>query len=585
MSATGSLIHSASSDAEVLFFPYEKEITKGMNAQSSNLLDSKQVSSRDDIIELTTSKSKAGVGTFSVTLASSKNYKKILHPGCWCLIYISDQRVLGAKLQQKNYATFKESGFKMLGIVRTVRRQEFISPETGIKSIRYQVSGEDFQSIFNVPIYVNRNLTGLGGKTDPKAVRDVGLATLDLFSLRSPQSPDKIVTKLIENLIGSARYQGEKKRKVSTIRASKTGIPVQIPAQVSKILLGESPGDTEFASSLTTFIQKDLLGIAEFQPDIGGVVPAWSIIQQYVHRILNELYTEILPVQIGDNVRYVPCVVLRAIPFSSKKGLHQTQILFKDSINQIDKSTGKQVEVIASRYSNSTSAVVTPPEGEQITDAHFYVSKTINEAEIIGFDLGKSDKERFNFFFVIPSLGNASDDIVTAQILRQISGKNFENIADTASVARYGLRPFITQSNYQLLGTATTTNEIVRDLWENAHLYENGQVTIIGQPGHIPVGTNVMFAERGWIGHVEAVSHRFRVEPDGKKEYFTTLALSRVQLQNGNPIDAAETPEETRNWERGYSTGNFEPEKKDKGSVPGNSSVGSLDLIKKGVIA
>jgi hypothetical protein len=554
MSETGSLIHSVSSDAEVLFFPFEKEITKGMTAQSPDLLNTRQISTRDDIIELTTSKSKSGVGSFNLTLGSYVNYKKEIHPGCWCLIYMTDQNKLGQELRQKKYATFPESGFKMLGIVKTVRRQEFISPETGIKSIRYMIAGEDFQSIFNVPIYVNRNLTGLGGKTDPSAVRTVGLATLSLTQLYAPQSPDSIVKILIENLIGSARYQGSNKRKVTTIKGSKTGIPVQIPKPVSQILLGESPGDTEFASALTTLIQKNLLGIAEFQPDIGGVVPAWSIIQQYAHRILNELYTEILPVQIGDDIRLVPAIVLRAIPFSTQK-YHSSQIMFKDSINQIDETTHKQIEVNARRYAKSTAGEVKPPKGEQVSDAHFYISKSIYETEIIGFDLGKSDKERFNFFFVVPSLANAADDAVTAQILKQISGKAFENISDSASVARYGLRPFITQSNFQLQGQADTVNKIVKDLWINSHLYENGQVTIIGQPGHIPVGTNVLFVERDWVGHVEAVSHRFRVSPDGKKEYFTTIALSRLQTRKGDPIDATELGEpDNRPWERGATS-------------------------------
>lgn len=581
MSETGSLIHSVSSDAEILFFPFEKEITAEMSLTSSDLLSTRELSVRNDILELNTSKTKAGVGTFNLVLGSNKNYKKLIHPGCWCLIFVSDQRVLGDELQKKNYATTQESGFKMLGIVRTVRRQEILSPETGTKIIRYSIAGEDFQSLFNVPIYLNRNLTSIGGKTDPGAVRTVGLAALGLSDLYGKRSPDAIVKLLIENLVGSAGYTSERKRGVTKLSKGKTGIPVQIPRAVSKKILGESPFDTEFASTLTLLIQSNLLGGAEFQPDIGGVVPAWSIIQQYVHRILNELYTEILPVKIAGEIRLVPCLILRAIPFSSKR-FHSSQILFKESINQIDPSTGKQIQVLAERFTIDNIGVSTPPPSEQISDAHFFVSKIINEAEIIGFDLGKSDKERFNFFFVTPSFANIQDDSAVANIIEQIAGKGFQNIADAASVARYGMRPYITQSNYQFTSQALTLNKIVKDLWENSYLYENGQVTIIGQPGHIPVGTNVMFAERGWIGHVEAVSHRFRVGPDGKKEYFTTLALSRLQKQNGDPIEAVETPDEDRKWERGVSTDQFysKTEEKKEGALP-SVPAGALDLVNK----
>lgn len=553
-------IFSTAPDAEVLFFPFESEITydgkKGkaiITSKTPGVLGVNQISARKDIIELTTNKPKSGVGTFNVTLSSNQNWKRLVHPGAWCMIYISDHRL--DDLEKNKYAATENSGFKMLGIVRTVRRQEYLNPETGAKTIRYMIAGEDFQSIFNVPIYVNKNLTTLGEKTGGD-MRSAGLITLGLEQLITPnQDPSQIVEKLITNLIGNPGY---KNNSINALRGGKHGIPVQIPKQVSKTLLGSNPPNTEFLSTLTLLLQERLFGTGEFQPDLGGVIPAWSIIQTYVHRLLNELYTDILPVEIGGEVRLVPTVVLRAIPFSTYdvKENH-AQIFFRDAVGK------KGKRVTASRNVQSGRKAKPPRSAkERIShvgdEAHFYVSAYIEENEILAFDLGKSDKERYNFFFISSSMVNAVNKVVETELLKSIYSKGYDKLGDSASIARYGMRPFVSFSNYQIMASARAMNETVADLWINSHLYENGQVTLIGQPGHIPVGTNVEFEERGWVGHVEMVSHRFSVSPEGKKSYYTTLALSRLQLVDGQPIDAVEKLEPFRDWERGITTTNPE---------------------------
>lgn len=121
-------------------------------------------------------------------------------------------------------------------------------------------------------------------------------------------------------------------------------------------------------------------------------------------------------------------------------------------------------------------------------------------------------------------------------------------MADLASIQRYGLRPYITQTPYIANGPSgenfLSINQIVSDMWDKAALYESGQVMLIGSAEHIPVGTNIHFRERGWLAHVEQVDHSFSVAPDGTKSLRTTLTFVRLQMLNGDPVDLTEQAED-----------------------------------------
>src|SRR5271157_4346572 len=122
---------STTPDCNVIFFPYEQEDTSDTDL-SDVVTPSPQspISAQPDIIECQTSKSKGGVGSWSVLLSTRINYKAMIHPGCWCLIYMSNHKLSG---EEKSEET---SGLKMIGIVRSVRTKEIINPETGTRIVR-----------------------------------------------------------------------------------------------------------------------------------------------------------------------------------------------------------------------------------------------------------------------------------------------------------------------------------------------------------------------------------------------------------------------------------------------------------------
>jgi hypothetical protein len=95
----------------------------------------------------------------------------------------------------------------------------------------------------------------------------------------------------------------------------------------------------------------------------------------------------------------------------------------------------------------------------------------------------------------------------------------------------HGLRPFVQYSNYAVSAKGDATeiiNQIVRDMWLNAHLYENGVVQLAGTKEAIPVGTNISLEERGWLGHVEQVENHFSVLGSGMNQFRTSVAFSRL---------------------------------------------------------
>lgn len=549
-------------DANIVFFPYAVEDTSSLrsgkisNTEKMKLFPEAGISAQKDIIQIRTTKPKGGAGSWSCMLGSRVNWKGILHSGCWCMIYMSDIPLNGKETSEMG------SGLKMLGIVKSVRRVEALDPATGTRTVRFMVSGTDFHSVFETPIYLNVNLNDVA-----KSGSDVSIANALLVldkGFGNVLTPDKMVKTLVDSLLGKPAFNaGKSGSRVNKLAfVGRGGQPYLIPKEVAKRVLGYtnsgSAGDF-FTGMVTFFLQNNLVGTTSLQSDIGRLVSTWSLIQTFCHRILNETYTDLLPVNVpsdtGTSTRLTPSIVLRAIPFSTDKSLDNSVIAMKDA---------KEL-VVLTRQGAVADPGVKIGDVTAGTGAHFYISRSIPEADILEFSSGKTDTERFNLFYVPPNLSLLNDQQRNeASFLRNIinlAGGKFENIGDTTSIARYGLRPYIAYSDYFVADSNKVigkTNKIVQDLWATAHMFENGQVTVPGRRTHIPVGTNIEFTERKWIAHVEQVDNSYDVSPNGNKTFRTMIAFVRLQTkEDGKPVDAVEdkhTTGQVGTWDRGLST-------------------------------
>lgn len=544
-------VFSQAPDANVIFYPYTTSDTRPFNDKIN--LDVREVPAHGHLVEVSTSKPKGATGSFQVLLSSAINWKGVITAGDWCVIYMSDRR-LESLPPFGEPSSGEESGFKMLGIVRSVRRQESID-SNGVKRVRYLVIGQDFHSLLTVPIYINIHMTQLAqGKNIP------GAGGLLIFgkTFKNFVKPNEVVKALVDSLLGRPAFQADRTNSaiVKNPLLKRQGEPYRIPAPVAKRVFGGKRAASNFFTGLLTFfLQKDLLGKYVNKNEIpAGVHSLWSVLESYSHRLLNELYTDMLPVNVPFGVQgspitlLLPSLIQRAIPFSPSKATREfdnpSLISMVEAGGQSDK-TGKAVATRRSgvaqrqRRRGEKKTEVGPGRG-----AHFYVSRDIMESEILAFNSGKSDRERFNFFLVSPNLG--AGGVGEAAIVERLLREGISQAADQTSIARYGLRPYISQSNYLTVGgidkNLLALNRIAQDLWGPAHLFESGQIMVVGSRGYIPVGTNIRLKQRDQIAHVEQVEHSFRVdETTGRKTFRTTISFSRLQTTKGGPVDAVET--------------------------------------------
>ena len=515
-------VRSTAPDAYIIFFPYDITKTVVGADYSSDYLKTKPLFVRSDIMSIQTTKGKGGPGSWSCTLSPRYNYKSKIQPGIWCMIFMSDEDLGVGTTEEED--TRKESplnnngpdsGFKMLGIVRSVRATEITDPSSGTRSLRYDISGDDFHSVLDAQVYLNPSLRPGG---DEKSSPIIDAQIFFKRQMDKPYSPADMCNLLIDAMLGVNEGLGEG---ILASGGSKAGAVYGLPPEVARRLTGVAPESGLFVDTLKRAIETDLLGTIAQQPQLASQFSLWSMLESYAHRLLNELYTELLPLNGNIKGRLVPTIVLRPIPFTSN-GFNPTHLdtTYSAPVLQM----GKTADVIE--------------DGQNF----LYTSREVGEEDIFGLNFGKSDSERFNYFFVSSNFANDQHNTApaVAPLLGDSHNKNSQQpLGDSNSIARNGLRPFITSSNYlsMNLNNNIATNLIIRDLWGKAHLFENGQVQLVGSKRYIPVGTNITFKDRGWLAHVESVSNSYNVGSGGIKNFRTSIAFVRLQTVKGNPID------------------------------------------------
>jgi hypothetical protein len=524
------VIDSRTNDAFVVFYPFEKPNTETLSNNSSHeFLKTSQITVKKEILQIQTSKSKGAAGTFSMALTSATNWKSKIRPGAWCFIYIRDSALTG------NETSELDSGLKMFGIVKSVRRSETVDG-SGKRSVSFSVAGEDFHSILNNPIYMNINLAKAMARNGSDVLSGQIILKNDP-DLIFPITPGKIAGVIKRVMLGDSRISvnqttGQAEVDGAVSLPGSANNPIRIPAPVHARLWGSNQSNPAnlYAQTIHNSFQKGLPGALISPPGVASCASTWSQMQTFCNPIVNELYTDLQPVMTSPGkMSLIPTIVLRAKPFSSVEGakLHPACIAFTAANNK---------------------------KGATDSSNFFYTSKVIEHN--LGMDLGFSDSERFNFFLVQPSYTFDQNKNQISLISEFFSKEGKERLIDEVSMNRYGSRPYVATPNYVNLSDPWLYTMISRDFFKIAHQLENGSVTLPGSGEYIPVGTNVLFKNRKWIGHVEQVNHSFFVNGSGNKTFRTQLVLTRVQNENGTPIEHDDGPGDSSQLidDRGIST-------------------------------
>lgn len=418
-------------------------------------------------------------GTFTLKLAASKNWKKIIKPGDWVTIEFSNKG---------------EYRLKMLGNVDRVTRTKEIDQDSGSLKTIFVVYGRDFGKVFEkTNIYFNAFLSRQIA-VDNIVLRD-GLLLLG--------SPTQIISKILQIFLGSGTE--------NIPELNQWLIPKNLKAD---ILVQETISNTkQKGSSFYDILKQDLnetVGYKAYQnvSNIQGYL--WNLLKQNSNEAINELFLELKYDKQTQTVR--PTISLRPHPFS----LNNLNEEFSDNV--VASNLGKII------YYKDLERV-------KITDE-----------DIIFEDLGESDHVRFNFIFMtasgidfagenaFASWSNTEPKIpIVNENSIQKHGLNMRtDVTDFANLT--------TKVNSEQFDPTILKNfNILLNHWyKDAHLLESGTLKIVGNI-NVELGktVEVEFKKLGetYLYYIEGYSNDFQ---------FPNLWTTTLKLSRGYRLDSKE---------------------------------------------
>jgi len=511
-------------DAEVLVYNYQTRATEkgplsgfSIGGSKPDPMATTTVSLREAITSISIEKAKGNPqGTFMITLKPTKEWTKILVPGSWCSIFMSDKSLTQADLNNKA-ATEKDgsitSPLKMIGIIMAVRVQKQVDGN-GAVTLTYSISGYDFGYVFSASIYINHvfqadvnagilrgPLSQLSFPKDREAYADPavnvtrvlqawslmeGAQTITFATDTSPPPIRMELPKAVTELVGTGK---DVLQFVNTV--------IGVDKRKSKVV---SEGDKDGISS--DFIH-DLVGEKFFmvwQLIVNNSL--WGMINQYLNPTLNEAYTDLHVVRSATGSLTVrPMLVVRQIPFNTP-------------------DYAKYWE------SQKRDGAASAPTMYPVTNYADLPRTILPEVKVLNYDIGYSDYDRVNFVevngFDIDSARNSPG------AFNSVNRPRFEE----GSIRRFGLRTKVLfGADYGgVRGNIAETgywSPLLMDWWFNGNRYANGTIECVGLGHHIAVGENVQLSSEKILGHIEGYTHNFHVDENGNRIFRTTISFCR----------------------------------------------------------
>lgn len=531
------------------------------------------------------------VGQMQATLLPSMNYLTEMFPGDWCAVWmVNDQKTLLSLIDRiKNNQPCNKfyDGLKFIGKLSSVRKK-IVQNGAGVLRSIYTINAAAF-SEFDAQIYfepylaannvgisttwlrqtgvdivktIESTQNGQGGI----GINDVMPVFLEAFygkglppnqSIQSTQGlpsstngpssntfiiPDPVANILgvtqgtkpngqkgwndiCEVLIGIQKYQlSSGQLQAQTVTDLQNGKATSTGPQSIFTPDGVPNGSTT-RRRITGF---PLLGVfLPSAPQFNGQKTIWSIFQQFLNPVVNEMFTTLRVNPSGD---VMPTLVIRQLPFNSGliSDLYRPKTI--EVLNDSNSPKTSAGEANNTSHAKSVAAInsidnipPTQPPARQLTLTRMVEVPRwrIHPILIQSVDLGRSDSLRFNFVHVYGETGLQSQTR-TGYIVRD------PPIMDDIDIARSGLRPYMVTVN---CAPSDTLNRkagdwmyIIGDILMGQHLTLTGTMEVRGIQSPISVGDNIEFDDH--IFHIETVTHSFQMSPDGKKFFGTSLALS-----------------------------------------------------------
>lgn len=307
-----------------------------------------------------------------------------------------------------------------------------------------------------------------------------------------------------------------------------------------------------------------LKGWVFWNPPTWSNVSLWSIFNQYLHPLLNEMYTVMRCDQYN---RIRPTIVVREQPFST--GLFEalvnpkmveiapstptkntkTNTQSRNVKKAINKNTNKAEPDEKFRLAEATiekqqNAFMSKVPRELTTRSMFHNIPrwVIDDSMIISVDTSASESNRCNFVQVWGKNGgspvmsgpgkNGAFNSQEGYKIAQMIMKNY--VADDKDIARNGLRASILDSEHDFLVTGGSLSpywaRMKADHLFNGHLKLSGTIECIGISAPICEGDNLEV--RGIVYHIESVTHAAMLSANGRKSFRTSISVSNGILKS-----------------------------------------------------
>jgi len=426
---------------------------------------------------------------------------KIIKTGDWLRIFFSthygdtaseeNELVLPPETNKSNLPTEYESFTeRMMGIVDRVSKVVITLP-SGARQTRYLVSGRCFgKALLETDIYFNpyvedranvagsmlylRGMVITGSPTDLcNSIMNALMCDMAQYSipisLTRDLAPDPDAKKRTEIF----RTDAYKSLKDTTKKESYT---VREPNQFKR-----KPNKQAFDKFLWRDFQETdgfTINASVLEPR-GGL---WQVLQQYCNPMMNELYVDLLPWREENKVQKIssggvlrPTVRLRERPYTFKNSIFGDAPINKSVTASIKKTGLYKTQELATKSIQSAL--------KQREDFVKYFEDIepvmrINEDEILSEDLGVSEHQRLNWFYITGMMPNNTIN------QRATFPKAFN---DPVSIARYGLRRMEQESIYAMFDDPKKISDLkallmkwnltLQHWYENNHLFLNGNIT------------------------------------------------------------------------------------------------------------
>lgn len=518
------------------------------------------------LINVQTSKSKGSPnGTFTFTLAPTKNWTAAITPGSWCVILMSQTGIFGKDSNKYSDQKVDPSKFKMLGRIESVRYVSSTDQTDGKSVSSYIVTGSDWGTVFNAFLYLDStarsaDVSPIGtaesliyGKvvtdyygSNPSLTSTVNTQKILSFWGREDVASSKLKDVSHEQLLGKAINQfAIPDALVSYMGFTDDKGPSGKLAQIIKVVSGKLKAKDTLLTKSEDVYEEVNDGIGYISPDsIFGTNSIWSLIADNANLEVNELVADI---RFEGNKPWLT-LYKRIKPFA----LRTTDIITKDNKEVGDKQGASPnsktlVNNFISKFSN-IRAIKIPRE------------------DVIMINAGTNWRDRYNFVEI------NLDQSLTGRIIAGTSGMSTDVKAqsqffDSKSIGRDGFKPMVLkfkylppQNNDPTVGdplAATSYKYLAKEWYFDIHKMLNGVITMIGQSNYIQIGDNIIvnsdvispngntnmdnFSNKGksyLLAHVENISHTCSAGPNGARTFTTEIQFVRgiITDSEGQPF-------------------------------------------------